>query len=178
MEIGIRNYYIDRYGLEAGAKRMAEHGYTAIDLQFMNTDTKYYSQREEDFLEEMYKIKRALSKEGIRVNQIHGPWRVPCDGTEDDRAERFGKMTKAMVMAKHLGAKFMAIHPLMPYGANSAENPEEVYSINKKYFEALGKVGAGLGVIVCLENTPFESFPLASTESIVKLVKDINHPNV
>ena len=51
-------------------------------------------------------------------------------------------------------------------------------SINKKYFEALGKVGAGLGVIVCLENTPFESFPLASTESIVKLVKDINHPNV
>ena len=176
MKLGIRNYYLDTYGLEEGAKRMAEDGYECIDFNFSNTETRYYEAREEDFLEEMIKIRKTLTKNNITVNQIHGPWRFPKDGTEDDRAERFGKMTKAMVMAKHLGTKYMAVHPLMPYGANSAENPEEVYSINKKYFEALAKVGSGLGVVVCLENTPFPEFPLSRCEAILRLVKDINSP--
>ena len=178
MKTGIRNYYIDRYGLDEGARLMAEHGYAYIDLQFTNTETEYYSAREEDFIEKIYAIKKGLAKHGISVSQIHGPWRIPQDATEDDRAERFGKMTKAMVIAKHLGAKYMAVHPLMPYGANSPHNPEEVYAINKKYYEALAKVGAGLGVTVCLENMPFQDFPLSSCESIIKLVKDIDHPNL
>lgn len=176
MKIGISNYYLDAYGLEEGAKRMKDHGFECIDFNFQNTETEYYSAREEDFLSNMMKIKKALSKNGIVVNQIHGPWRVPRDGSEDDRAERFGKMTKAMVMAKHLGAKYMAIHPLMPYGADSPENPEEVYRINKRFFEALAKVGAGLGVTVCLENMPFRSFPLSRTEDILKFIKDIDSP--
>lgn len=178
MKTGIRNYYLDKYGLTEGAKIMAAHGYDAIDYNFQDTSTVYYTAREEDFLANMMTIKKALLKEGIKVNQIHGPWRVPKDGTEDERADWFGKMAKALVMAKHLGAKYMAVHPLMPYGANSPKNPEEVYAINKKYYEALAKVGAGLGVTVCLENMPFRDFPLSSTESILGLIKDIDHPNL
>lgn len=177
MKIGLCNYYLNKYGLEQGARRMSEHGYECIDFNFSDTETEYYTAREEDFVSNMMKIKKALSKHGVTVNQIHGPWRSPVqDATEDDRAERFGKMTKAMVMAKHLGAKYMAIHPLMPYGVNSSDNPEEVYRINKKYFEALAKVGMGLGVTVCLENMPFKSFPLSRTEDILKLVNDIDSP--
>ncbi len=177
MKIAIRNYYIDKYGLEEGAKRMSGHGYEAIDCQFTDTESKYYTAREEDFLDLMFGIKKELKKNNIEVHQIHGPWRYPpIDTSEDDRAERFGKMTKAMVMAKHLGAKYMAVHPLMPYGADSDENPEEVYGINKKYYEALAKVGMGLGVVVCLENMPFKSFPLSRCEDILKLVKDISSP--
>lgn len=175
MKLSIRNYYLDTYGLEEGSKRMAEDGYECVDFNFQNTETKYYEAREEDFLEEMIKIKKTLKNSGITVNQIHGPWRFPKDETEDDRAERFGKMTKAMVMAKHLGAKYMAVHPLMPFGITN-ENPDEVYNINKKYFEALAKVGAGLGVITCLENTPFPAFPLAGCEQLLRLVKEINSP--
>ena len=178
MKTGIRNYYLDKYGLTEGAKIMAAHGYDAIDYNFQDTSTVYYTAREEDFLANMMTIKKALLKEGIKVNQIHGPWRVPQDSTEDERADWFGKMAKALVMAKHLGAKYMAVHPLMPYGASSPKNPEEVYAINKKYYEALAKVGAGLGVTVCLENMPFRDFPLSSTESILGLVKDIDHPNL
>ena len=85
-------------------------------------------------------------------------------------------MTKAMVMAKHLGAKYMAVTPLMPFGENSAESPDEVYAINKKYYEALAKVGAGLGVVVCLENTPYRDFPLSRCEEIQKLIRDVNSP--
>ncbi len=175
MKIGLGNYYLDKYGLDEGAKRMAEHGYEFVDLSFTNTETKYYDAREEDFLEEMFGIKKTLLKHGIKVNQIHGPWRFPPnDGTEDDRAERFGKMTKAMVMAKHLGAKYMAVHPLMPFGIDVSDDPDAVYEINKRYYEALAKVGSGLGVTVCLENMPFKNFPLSRSEDILRLVKEIN----
>jgi len=175
MKIGISNYYLNTYGLEEGARRMSEHGYECIDFNFANTETEYYTAREEDFVANMMKIKNALSKYGISVNQIHGPWRFPKDETEDDRAEWFGKMTKAMVMAKHLGARYMAVHPLMPFGITN-KNPEEVYDINKRYFEALAKVGMGLGVTVCLENTPFPDFPLSRCEDILRLIKDIGSP--
>ncbi len=177
MKTAIRNYYIDKYGVDAGAALMREDGYAAIDLQFTDTESIYYTAREEDFLELMYGLRKALKKEGIEVAQIHGPWQYPPrDKSEDDRAERFGKMTKAMVMAKHLGARYMAVHPLMPFGPESSESPEEVYLINKKYFEALARVGSGLGVAVCLENMPFKNFPLSSSESILKLIKDIDSP--
>ncbi len=179
MKISIGNYYIDKYGTEDGAKRMVRDGYTYCDLQFSDTESIYYTAREEDFLELCYGLKKALKKEGIEVLQIHGPWQYPpMDGGEDERAERFGKMTKAMVIAKHLGAKYMAVHPLMPYGANSPEDPEGVYAINKRYYEALAKVAGGLGVVICLENMPFVSFPLSGCEEILRLVREINSPNL
>ena len=177
MEIGITDYYINTYGLDEGAKKMEKHGYSFIDLQFTNTNTEYYTAREENFLSLILGVKRTLAKHGISVNQIHGPCCTPrLDSTEDERAELFGKMAKALVIAKHLGAKFMVVHPLMPYGVNSDENPNEVYEINKRYFSALANVAHGLGVTVCLENMPFEKFPLSRSESILTLVKDIDHP--
>ena len=177
MKTGIGNYYIKRYGMEDGARIMAEHGYSCIDFDISNTETEYYSAKEEFFLSAVSKLKKALDKNGITVNQIHGPWRFPPrDATEDDRAERFGKMTKAIAIAKFLGAKYMAIHPLMPFGIDENIKPEEVYEINRRYYKALADVAGKLGVTVCLENMPFRDFSLSSTESILKLIEDINSP--
>ena len=177
MKIGIGNYYLTEYGIEDGARIMAEHGYGAIDLSFVNTESEFYSSKEENFVALCSKYIIALKKHGIEISQIHGPWRYPPkDATEDDRAERFGKMAKSIAIAKHLGAKYVAIHPIMPYGAESDENPEEVYEINKRFYTALSSVAEKLGVTLCLENMPFREFPLSSTESIMTLIKDINSP--
>lgn len=179
MKIGIGNYYIDKYGMEAGAEKMAAHGYDCIDFQLADIDNEYYSIRDEEFVRVMYEIKGTLKKKGITVHQIHGPWRFPPrDGTEDERAVWFARMTKAMVMAKHLGAEYMAVHPLMPYGANSPEDPMGVYELNKNYYTSLAKVAQALGVVICLENMPFTDFPLSSCESILKLIKDIGSKNL
>jgi sugar phosphate isomerase/epimerase len=153
MKIGIGSYYLNEYGIEEGARIMAEHGYDAIDLPFANTESEFYSSKEDNFFALCGKYLTALKKCGIEISQIHGPWRYPPkDSTEDDRAERFGKMAKSIAIAKHLGAKYVAIHPLMPYGAESAEKPDEVYEINKKFYTALASVAEKLGVTVCLEN--------------------------
>lgn len=177
MKVGITDYYINTYGLDEGAKKMAEHGYSCIDFQLANTDTEYYTAREEDFMSLVMGVRRTFEKHGISVHQIHGPWCNPrLDSTEDERAELFGKMAKALVIAKHLGAKYMVVHPLMPYGTNSDEKPDEVYEINKRYFSALANVAHGLGVTICLENMPFEKFPISNSESVLSLIKDIDHP--
>ena len=179
MKIGLSNYYLEKYGLDTGAKRMASHGYSAVDYNFADTESIFYSEKEEKFMSMLYEIKNKLKTNGLFVNQIHGPWSWPVnDSTEDDRAERFGKMAKALVIAKHLGAKYMAIHPLMPFGNDSMEKSEEVYNINVKYYSALANVAKNLGVIICLENLPFEKFPISSTEDVIKLIDIINHPNV
>jgi len=179
MKIGIGNYYLNRYGAENGARIMAEHGYECIDFNLSDTETDYYSAKEEFFFVAVNKIRAALNKSGITVNQIHGPWRFPPrDATEDDRAERFGKMTKAAAIAKYLGAKYMIVHPLMPFGIDENINPDEVYEINKKFFTALSDVVGKLGVTVCLENMPFKNFSLSSTSAIITLIKDINNPHL
>ena len=173
MKIGIGPYYLKRYGNGEGAELMAKHGYEYIDFNLADTESEYYTAKEEFFFTTVNKIRRTLNENGIKIHQIHGPFRYPPkDATEDDRAELFGKMAKAIAIAKHLGAKYMAIHPLMPYGANSSENPKEVYEINKRYFKALADVAGKLGVTVCLENMPCREFPLASTASILELIED------
>lgn len=179
MELGIGNYYIDRYGIDEGARRMVADGYTYIDFQLLDTDSEIYAARDDDFFRSVVDIKRALAAGGVKVSQIHGPWRYPPrDATDEDRAERFEKMTKAMVVARHLGAKYMAIHPLMPYGAYSSESPDEVLSINKSFFSALANVARSLGITVCLENMPFPDFPLSGVEQITDFIRDIDHPNL
>ena len=177
MKIGISKHYIIKYGLEDGAARMVRDGYEYLDYSFSNTDSEIYAARDESFLTMVTSIRRTLDKAGVKVMQIHGPWQYPPkDGTDAERAERFEKMTKAMVIARYLGAKYMAVHPLMPYGADSPEDPEGVYAINRQYYAALANVGKNLGVTVCLENMPFRHHPIHTTEQICALVEDINHP--
>ena len=178
MKTGIGDYDIKKYGVDEGARIMAQHGYTAIDFQLADTDSEFYTAKEEFFLTIVTRMRRQLNDRGITVSQVHGPWRFPPkDSTEDDRAERFGKMTKAMAIAKYLGAKYLVVHPLMPYGHNSPDNPEEVYEINKRYFTALSNVAKNFGIVICLENMPYRSFPLSSSADILRLVTEINHPN-
>lgn len=174
MKTGIGRYYIERYGLVEGAKRMKEHGYSFCDFPLADTETEYYREGDDSFIED---ARSALESAGIKVFQIHGPWRFPKDATEEDRAERFDKMTRAMKLAKHLGAEYMAVHPLMPFGI-CRDNPDELYRINKEYYTALARVAEGIGVTVCLENMPFVNFPMSTPSEIAAFIRDIDHPNL
>ena len=177
MKLGIGEYYIRRYGLEDGARKMASHGYEYIDYNLMDIESDLYVLRDEDFVRMLYDIKKKLNAQGISVMQIHGPWRLPDNRTDEERAEHFEKATKALVMAKYLGAKYMAIHPLLPFGI-SPEGSLEVYAINKQFFSALANVAGNLGVTVCLENLPFTECQISRVESVVALIKDVDHPNL
>ncbi len=173
MKIGISEYYLERYGLSEGARKMAADGYSCIDYQLTDITLDLYTARDEDFLRMVLDIKKAINSAGITVNQIHGPFcKELRDTTEDERAICFEKMVKGMVMAKHLGASYMAIHPLTPFG-HGGERADEVIEINRAYYTALAKVAGKLGVTVCLENLPFREFPLSRVNALADFIREI-----
>ena len=176
MELGIGNYYLNKYGLSEGAKIMAEHGYATVDYQLSDIKGELYTARDEDFLTKVLNIKRTLNSAGITVRQIHGPFCPELrDSTEDERAVCFEKMVKGIVIAKHLGASYMAVHTLAPFG-HGVQELEPVREINKAFFTPLAKVAGKLGITVCLENLPFRRFPLSETHVLADLIREIDSP--
>lgn len=67
---------------------------------------------------------------------------------------------------------------MMPFGADSPDDPDEVFKINERFFSALASVAGKLGVTLCLENMPFRSFSLSEIEKITELTDKINSPHL
>ncbi len=183
MKIGIGPYYITEYGVAEGAKRMHRHGYEYLDFDwYANTkNPKLYSDDEDEFIRITEAWRDTFQKNGYKVRQIHGPWEgTHTDRTEEARAERFEKMSMALRAASIIGARYMAIHPIMPFGADkhTEEQAAEMWKINIDFFTRLADVGEKYGVTVCVENMPFKYLPISSVADILKLVKAVNHPYV
>ena len=172
--------FTERYSFLEGVARMARHGYHGIDYgYFIKTGASFFTQPEDDFRRDIERHGDILRSFHIEPVQTHGPWKnPPADGTPQEREIRFALMSKALRGTAYLGAPYMVIHPLMPYGANSAEHPEDVWNINLDFMHRLAEVGRELGVVVCLENMPFKKLPLATPSEIASLVRTINHPNL
>ena len=179
MKLGIGPYYFTRYPGKEGYERMRSHGYDYVDFDhYANTEGGLYPEDEAEFLRVTETLRDKFCDAGYTVWQIHGPWRHPQDGTEEDRAERFDKMSMALRAASILGAKYMAIHPIMPFGweKHTDAEAEEMWRINIDFFTRLAAVGEKYGVYVCLENMPFPDLPISSAVDIMRLVKAVDHP--
>lgn len=178
MRIGISSGgYIERYGLEKGAERMAAHGYECLDYSgFVNTETDFFKLSEVDFEKELKRQRSVLNSAGIAVNQTHAPWRCPAeDFTEEQRAERLAAMSKAIRGSAYLGAESFVMHAIMPFGTNSSENPELMRDINAEFMSNLARVAKEYGGIrINIENLPFPTLPLNHPEQLVDFVDRMN----
>ena len=71
-----------RYAEEKYVK-IRQHGYTAVDLDFFDTNTEAYLLTEDELRQKMLEEKSSADNAGVRISQIHGPWRCPpFDATE------------------------------------------------------------------------------------------------
>ena len=180
MKYGIESgAYLVRYPFLEGMEKLVRHGYHAVDYNYLiNTTTPFFTQDEEEFKTAIEAHRDTFARFGVESSQTHGPWRFPVqDATPEDRAERFEAMAKAIRGTSYLGAKYMVIHPIMPFGAESPLNPELVYELNLEYMTRLAEYAKEWGVTVCLENMPFPEFPLSRPDDIAAFVRTVNHPN-
>lgn len=185
MKLGIgHSYFREKNGtqnVEKGAVRMRTHGYEYLDFnETANTDGPLYAVEDErEFIKKVEEWKELLAACGLKVYQIHGPWSGDrYDKTPEGRENRFEKMSLSLLAASILGARYMAIHPLMPFGMNSPDHPDEVRRINVDFYRRLSRVAAPLGVTICLENMPFPDYPFSDVPSIVSLIREIDCDNV
>ena len=177
MRIGITSGSYTRYGIAEGAKKAREHGYDCFDFGgFVNTETEFFNLPEEKFKAELINYKRLIEAEGITVWQAHSPWRHPArDFTPEERAERLDCFLKAIRGASYLGASHFVLHPIMPFGTNSPENPEEMRDINAEFMKRLYEEAKEYGVrYIDVENLPFPKLPINHTCQCLDFAKRMN----
>ena len=179
MKIGIASgAYVNRYGFSKGIRRMKKHGYECLDYQnFCPTENELYQCSESEFERQLLAMKAEAAEVGIEISQTHGPWRwPPRDATEEDRAERFEKMSKAIRGTALIGCKNMIIHPIMPFGDNQDPDPRKLWDMNIEFMGRLVEVGREYGVVVNYENMPMRALSNSRPEAILRAVKEINSP--
>ena len=181
MKTGITYFqYARHYETEKAVEYLRADGFGAVDFsELWDTRTAYYTDRESEVEKRLCEIGEALRQGGIEVFQIHGPWRYPPqDETAGKRAEWLDLMKRGVRMATYVGSKNMVVHPLMPYGANSPENPAAVIDASLEHYARLADYAKDYGVTVCLENMPFPLLPLGNVDQVVELVDALNRRNL
>lgn len=151
-------------------------GYECADLQsFVDTGTEWFSLSSHELRRRWEEVGRIARDCGIRFSQTHGPWRYPPqDFTEEDREERFEKMSVALEGTAAVGAPCMAIHNIMPDGADSLPNPERFMDMNRAFFSRLIEKAKAAGVVLALENMPMRKLILSTPEQVLDFVREFD----
>lgn len=180
MKIGIEDApYNRRFGGEKGYEYLKSLGYDCVDYQrFLNTDTPLFECSETDFDSAVKRDRKIIEDVGLEVFQVHAPWRWPAqDATEEERAERFEKMSKSIRGTALLGSRYFVIHPLMPWGGGSYGPDLRKYrEINLSFMRNLCREAEKNDVVICFENMPMRALPLSKPEDSLDFVKEIDSP--
>lgn len=165
----------DRRGVYA---RMREAGFDCADLSVIcNIKNSYYTLPLAEALELAEAERAAADAEGIRIHQVHGPW--PTDDTSaEKRAAKVPIMERAIRLTRAFGAKYLIIHPDMPFGWDDEPDPSFSYNTNLELFRALLPTAEEEGVILCIENMPMKAHEISRTARMYEFVCEINHPNL
>ncbi len=180
MKIGITpsSYFVYYKDHALSYERMAAHGYEMLDYQTLaNTEQELFTVSESEF-EKRVRAESALAASfGLSFCQSHGPWRWPVqDSTEEERAERFNSMSRAIRGTAYVGAEHFVIHCIMPYGCYSGEASERQVEMNREFFGRLLKTAEEYRVVIDLENLPFPQLPISRTNEVLDFVKEMNTP--
>ena len=182
MKIGIsvkmRKGGFDRFEGEKYNK-IKSFGFDCVDFDMCNTDNELYSLNEQAFEAYLKTEKQLAQRAGIEIHQTHGPWRWPVKDGEDNLAERMEKMQKSIRATGLLGCRHWVIHPVMPYGIDDIKSghQDETWALNLTFMKGLLKTAKEYGVTICVENTPFPDFSLATPQQVLRLVDGINDDN-
>lgn len=157
---------------------LKQAGYDCVDLGlFLNTDHPLFSLSSREFDEYCKTEAVRVTDAGLQISQTHGPWRFPPqDFTEEDRAERFEKMSRSLHGTSVMGCPYMVIHPIMPYGAAGGDDVPRFFEINFDFFRRLCRAAEEENVVICLENMPFPALPMTTPGQILDFVKAIDSP--
>lgn len=163
---------------EATYALMREAGFTCADFSgICDIRNAYYTLPLDEAKEMAKKERAAAEKAGVRIHQVHGPW--PTDDTSaEKRAAKLPVMERAIRLTPVFGAKYLIIHPDMPFGWDSEPDPAFSYETNRELFTALLPIAEEEGVILCIENMPMKAHAISRTKRMYEFVCEINHPNL
>lgn len=158
--------------------RLRADGFEAVDYQELcNTNTELFTSGIAEFERRLKTERSAAEAAGVLISQTHGPWRWPVhDSTEAERAERMEKMKLSLYGTALLGCKYMALHPIMPFGASMEDdtNTERFFEMNREFYSELIEAARQNDVVICFENMPMVHLPIASPKTTSDFIRSFN----
>ena len=183
MEIGIQTINFSHQPNHAAlaAERYAAiraAGFDCVDLSLASfTGSPFYEKDLADALALAREEREIAARAGIRIHQVHGPWPTD-DKTAENRAGKLVYMERAIRLTFALGARYLVIHPDMPFGWDDEPDPAFAYETNRAMFRALLPIAEEEGVILCIENMPMKAHAISRVARMVAFVKEMDHPNM
>lgn len=161
-------------------KMLGEIGYRALEIDLSDTEDDYYTMHVDSMIAHAQGTKRALSELGMYVSQVKGPMIYPPYGKKADEKEKlFGKLFRTTLAARMLGAKYIVLRPLMPFGEDTPDGKAlENSMLNKEFYRRVCDMAKDYGVVVCLENLPYGQNPLSSPAALAALVSEMNNDSL
>lgn len=162
-------------------ERIRADGFEAADYGgLIDTELPLYTNGIAEFERKLRCERDAAEAAGVVISQTHGPWRWPVhDSTPEERAERMEKMKLALYGTALLGCRYMALHPIMPFGPELKDNSlcESFYAMNREYYGELIREAERLGVVICFENMPMLGLPISSPKATAEFIRSFASEN-
>lgn len=187
MEIGIhtenfhdwRNHRANRDALVARAyAEIREAGFDCADLTALcDVKNAFYTSDLETAKKLAEQERDVALAAGIRIHQVHGPWPTD-DKTEENRLQKRIHMERAVRLTSHFGAKYLVIHPDMPFGWGDEPDPAFARKTNLELFRAILPIAEEEGIILCIENMPMTRHALSPALPMYEFVRELDHPNL
>lgn len=150
-------------------------GYDAVDYQQFCTEpgTGLFALDDKAF-EEFLRRDAAFAREvGIEIVQTHGLW--PYDDTKPEQYDsKLDAMIKSIKGSAIVGAKYVAMHPVMPTMWQPSPHHDEDVIANTEYFRKLVPYAREYGVKIALENMPGSHVPCGTIKELVDCIDAID----
>lgn len=178
MKIGIKNnLYFFQGTMKTDYNSMKKHGYDCGDYQNLAyPDSDFYTISEADAKKRIIEEKKQADSVGITYSQVH----CVCpyfSQTAEQRRLTLEQSKRAAWATSLLGAKYLVVHPLIPFGK---ENEDAILAeqINETFFRELCSYAEKFGVVICAENLPWTKLKLSPIENLLDFVNRLDISNL
>ena len=175
--ISLRGYSPFDYDREYA--KIKSYGFDCVDYQYLaSSDSPVWKLSDGEREKLIADTAKAVEKNGLEIYQAHGLW--PADDlTEENRLLNAEFTAKQIRCCKALGCKRLVIHTVLPcgYTDEGGKKKDFVFKENVKRIEYLLPVAKECGVILCVENLPFD-MDISPVKGVKKLVDFFSDENV
>lgn len=157
---------------------MKQHGFDTVDFQ--DLCEPFYPLHNMDESQMTQQLNRELDSArnaGMKIFQIHCCEPI-YDSDSPYAVSNMDDIKRCVRGASILQSKYMAVHPVMPFGWGAEADADVVYAKNTAFYTELCTYAKNYGVDICLENMPFKDHFISRIPDVTSFIDTLGFDNL